>query len=201
MTLTTLKDEADVKESWQAHAPLSDAQRVLQGWDPVLQKILNATPSPLIDWKLVYRDPLPTWISPKRRIALIGDAAHPFLPTSIQGASQAMEDGATMAVCLTRCGKGHIQEGIAAFEALRYERVRAAQKTGEQTRDQWHKANWDEVKKNPESMKLKREAWLLDFDAEKYAEDNYAATVALLNDTAAGREYNVPQMTQVSASA
>jgi 2-polyprenyl-6-methoxyphenol hydroxylase-like FAD-dependent oxidoreductase len=167
----------------------------------VLQKILNATPSPLIDWKLVYRDPLPTWISPKRRIALIGDAAHPFLPTSIQGASQSMEDGATIAVCLARCGKGHISEGIAAFEALRYERVRAAQKTGEQTRDQWHKANWDEVKKNPESMKLKREAWLLDFDAETYAEDKYAATVELLNDPGAGREYNVPQMTQVSASA
>jgi 2-polyprenyl-6-methoxyphenol hydroxylase-like FAD-dependent oxidoreductase len=201
LRLITLKDEADVEESWQAHAPLSDAQRILKGWDPMLQKILNATPSPLIDWKLVYRDPLPTWISPKRRIALIGDAAHPFLPTSIQGASQAMEDGATIAVCLTRCGKGHIPKGIAAFEALRYERVRAAQKTGEQTRDAWHKANWDEVKKNPESMKLKREAWLLDFDAEKYAEEKYAATVALLNDAAAGRGYNVPRMTKVSASA
>jgi len=197
----THKDEADVEESWQAHAPLSDAQKVLKGWDPVLQKILDATPSPVIDWKLVYRDPLPTWISPKRRIAVIGDAAHPFLPTSIQGASQAMEDGATMAVCLTRCGKGQIPEGVAAFEALRYERVRAAQKTGEQTRDTWHKADWDAVKKNPESMKLKREAWLLDFDAEKYAEENYAATVALLSDIAAGRDYNVPGRTEVSASA
>jgi hypothetical protein len=112
-----------------------------------------------------------------------------------------MEDGVTMAVCLSRCGKDHIQDGVAAFEALRYERVRAAQRTGEQTRDTWHKADWDAVKKNPESMKLKREAWLLDFDAEKYAEDNYAATAALLNDMAAGREYNVPKMTAVTASA
>ena len=113
---------------------MADAQRVLEGWDPVVQKILKATPDRLIDWKLVYRDPLPTWISPKRRIALIGDAAHPFLPTSIQGASQAMEDGATIAVCLTRSGKAHVQEAVAVFEALRYERVRAAQKTGEATR-------------------------------------------------------------------
>ena len=170
-----------------------------------MQKILKATPDPLIDWKLVYRDPLPTWISPKRRIALIGDAAHPFLPTSIQGASQAMEDGATMAVCLTRSGKAHVQEGVAAFEALRYERVRAAQKTGEKTRDQWHKANWDEVKKNPESMKLKRGSWLLDFDAEEYAEERYGATVALLKkmpeDSNAVRDFNVPNMTEVSAAA
>lgn len=129
-----MQDEADVEESWQAHAPLSDAMRVLDQWDPVVQKILKATPNPLIDWKLVYREPLPTWISPKRRIALIGDAAHPFLPTSIQGASQAMEDGATMAVCLARSGKAHVQEGVAAFEGLRYERVLAAQKTGESTR-------------------------------------------------------------------
>lgn len=167
----------------------------------MVQKILDITPDPLIDWKLVYREPLPTWISPKRRIALIGDAAHPFLPTSIQGASQAMEDGATIAVCLSRCGKAHIQEGIAAFEALRYERVRAAQKTGETTRDTWHKADFDAAKKNPDSMKLKREEWLLSFDAEEYAEKNYAATVALLNDTSAGREFNVPNMTQIAASA
>ncbi|TVY84077.1 FAD-dependent monooxygenase roqM [Lachnellula suecica] len=197
----THKDEADVKESWQAHAPLADARKVLAGWDPMVQKILDATPDPLIDWKLVYREPLPTWISPKKRIALIGDAAHPFLPTSIQGASQAMEDGATLGVCLSRCGKANIKEGIAAFEALRYERVRAAQKTGETTRDTWHKADWDEVKKNPDSMKLKREEWLLNFDAEDYAEKNYAATVALLNDTGAGREFNVPKMTVIAASA
>lgn len=189
------QDTEDVKESWQAHAPLDDARKVLAGWDPVVQKILDATPDPVIDWKLVYRDPLPTWISPKRRIALIGDAAHPFLPTSIQGASQAMEDGVTIAVCLSKCGKANVQEGIAAFEALRYERVRAAQKTGEKTRDTWHKANWDEAKKNPDSMKLKREAWLLDHDAEDYAEKNYAKTVELLNnDAAAVREYNVPDM-------
>lgn len=181
-----------MEESWQAHAPLADALEVLKGWDPVVLKILKATPDPLIDWKLVYREPLPTWISPKRRIALIGDAAHPFLPTSIQGASQAMEDGATLGVCLTRAGKAHVQEAIAAFEALRYERVRAAQKTGEKTRDQWHKADWNEAKKDPESMKLKRGSWLLNFDAEEYAEDNYSRTVALLKDPIAVRELHRP---------
>lgn len=105
-----------------------------------------------------------------------------------------MEDGATIAVCLTRAGKVNVPEGIAAFEALRYERVRAAQKTGETTRNQWHKANWDEVKKNPNSMKLKRGSWLLNFDAEMYAEERYAATVALLKDgdPTAGREFNIP---------
>ncbi|KAI0197492.1 putative monooxygenase [Astrocystis sublimbata] len=199
----THKDEQDIEESWSFEAPLSDARKVLEGWDPVIQKILDYTPSPLIDWKLVYRDPLPTWISGKRRIALIGDSAHPFLPTSIQGASQATEDGATIAVCLSRCGgKGGVQEGVAAFEALRYERVRSAQKTGEQTRDIWHKADFKAAKKDPQSLRLRREAWLLDFDAEMYAEEHYEVTAKALREnpdggvygnTECGRRLNVPE--------
>ncbi|ORY68913.1 uncharacterized protein BCR38DRAFT_482385 [Pseudomassariella vexata] len=173
----THKDEADIGESWQWEAPLEDARKVLKGWDPLVQKILNRTPSPLVDWKLVYRDPLPTWISPKRRVALIGDAAHPFLPTSIQGASQAMEDGATIAVCLRKAGKNNIKEALEGFEAIRYERVKSAQKTGEQTRDIWHKADFAAARENPESLRLRREAWLLNFDAEAYAEEWYERTV------------------------
>jgi len=175
----THKDEADVEESWQAYASPADAAKVIEGWDPVCHKIVNATPF-LIDWKLVYRDPLPTWISAHKRIAIIGDAAHPFLPTSIQGASQSMEDGVTVAVCLALGGKANVQDSVAAFEALRYDRVKAAQKTGETTRDTWHKADFEKVKQDPESMRLKRDPWLLDHDAESYAEENYAKTVAAL---------------------
>ncbi|KAI5925139.1 hypothetical protein F4810DRAFT_90533 [Camillea tinctor] len=184
----THKDDQDIEESWQLEAPLSDARKVLEGWDPIVQKILDKTPSPLIDWKLVYRDPLPTWISGGRRIALLGDAAHPFLPTSIQGASQAMEDGATAAVCLRRAGADRVQEAVAAFEALRYERVRSAQKTGEQTRDIWHKADFAAARDNPDRLRLRREAWLLDFDAEAYAEANYARTVEVLREGGGGEE-------------
>ncbi|KAI1332543.1 putative monooxygenase [Xylariaceae sp. FL0255] len=194
----THKDDQDIEESWSLEAPVSDARKVLEGWDPVIQKILDKTPSPLIDWKLVYRDPLPTWISPLRRIALIGDSAHPFLPTSIQGASQSMEDGATIAVCLSRAlnktaerngeehGRGGVQEAIAVFEAIRYQRVRSAQKTGEQTRDIWHKADFSAAKKDPQSLRLRREAWLLDFDAEMYAEEHYDETARMLRENPDG---------------
>lgn len=176
------QDIADVEESWSAWADVNDAAKVLEGWDPIVLKIVKATPS-VVDWKLVYRDPLPTWISPKRRITLIGDAAHPFLPTSIQGASQSMEDGVTIAVCLQRGGKKNVQEAVEAFQAIRYDRVRKAQKTGETTRDKWHSAEAEEVKKNPESMRLVREPWLLDHDAEMHAEEVYDSTVAALKES------------------
>ena len=166
-------------EGWQEPGSIEDALKVLEGWDPIVHEIVKATPF-LVDWKLVYRDPMPTWVSPKARIALIGDAAHPFLPTSIQGASQAMEDGATVAVCLALSGKNKVPEALRAFEKIRYDRVRAAQKTGETTRDKWHKADFDKIKENPESLKLVREAWLMDHDAEAHAYEVYPETIALL---------------------
>jgi len=142
----------------------------LDGWDPIVHDLVRATPEDrLVDYKLVFRDPLPTFVSPKARIALIGDAAHPFLPTSIQGASQSMGDGVTLAVCLEKSGKSKISQAIRAYEAIRYERVHKVQKTGVTTREQWHKADWDKIRKDPKSLHLKREAWLLDFDAESHA--------------------------------
>jgi len=128
----THRDERDVDEGWSEPGSHEDACRILEGWDPAVHAIVRMTPpEKLVDWKLVYRDPLPTWTSPKGRIALIGDAAHPFLPTSIQGASQAMEDGVCLAVCLQLAGKEHVADALRGYEKMRYDRVRKAQKTGE----------------------------------------------------------------------
>lgn len=56
---------------------------------------------------------------------------------------------------------------------IRYDRVRAVQKTGESTRDLWHKTDWDKVKKDPDSIGFPREDWIHGFDAEKHAEENF----------------------------
>ena len=77
--LIPIKGEADIEESWSFPGKMDDVLAVVDGWDPRCAAILSKAPS-CIDWKLVYRDPLPTWISKGARLALIGDAAHPFLP-------------------------------------------------------------------------------------------------------------------------
>ncbi|KAF9736765.1 hypothetical protein PMIN03_004486 [Paraphaeosphaeria minitans] len=177
----THKDEADVEESWSAPGYVDEAIKAVPDWASIVHDIIRATPDgALVDWKLVFRDPLPTWISPKRRIALIGDAAHPFLPTSIQGASQSMEDGVTAAVCLELAGKQNVPEAIRAYEKMRYPRVLATQRTGVTNRDAWHKADFDYVRKNPESVKLPRLDWVLNFDCEKHAYDAYQDTIESL---------------------
>jgi 2-polyprenyl-6-methoxyphenol hydroxylase-like FAD-dependent oxidoreductase len=52
-------------------------------------------------------------------MVLVGDAAHPHLATSGQGAAQAIEDGATLGAVLDRAGKSNIPLALKAFEKLR----------------------------------------------------------------------------------
>jgi 2-polyprenyl-6-methoxyphenol hydroxylase-like FAD-dependent oxidoreductase len=70
--------------------------------------------------ELFVREPLAAW--GRGRITLLGDAAHPVLPHSGQGAAQALEDAVALGLVL-----GREVEPAAALR--RYERVR-----GERTR-------------------------------------------------------------------
>jgi 2-polyprenyl-6-methoxyphenol hydroxylase-like FAD-dependent oxidoreductase len=67
-------------------------------------------------WGLYDRDAFEHW--QEGRICLLGDAAHPMLPTMGQGASQAFEDGAALGSCF----KLHGSDVYSAL--LHYERVR-----------------------------------------------------------------------------
>ncbi|KAK8217242.1 hypothetical protein M8818_001495 [Zalaria obscura] len=171
----THRDDNDIEESWSLPGKMEDVYKVIEGWDPLCKAIVEKTPS-VVDWKLVYRDPLPRWISDNGRIALAGDSAHPFLPTSAQGATQAMEDGVTIAYCLRKAGKDNIPAALRSFQDIRYDRVKAVQKTGETTRDMWHKADWDKVKTNPEAIQMPREDWIHGYDAEKDTAEKFPET-------------------------
>ena len=46
--------------------------------------VKSPTDSSNPDYKLVYRDPLPTWVSKHGRTVLAGDSAHPHMPTAQQ---------------------------------------------------------------------------------------------------------------------
>ncbi|KAI5820119.1 hypothetical protein BZA77DRAFT_127223 [Pyronema omphalodes] len=170
----THKDEENIEESWSLPGKIDDVLKILEGWDPRCRAIVERTPS-CVDWKLVSRDPLPTWITSSARTCLLGDAAHPFLPTSIQGCSQAIEDGCALATCLALSHADpkisplqKVPTALKTYQKLRYERVKEAQKKGEQVRDMWHKADWTKVRENPESIKLPREDWLMRHDCERY---------------------------------
>lgn len=85
----THPDEGTAEESWSHKV---DPQTVLDytstvpGWPEVANRVIMATPPDLlIDWKLMWRDPQPNWVSPGGYVVQLGDAAHTFLPSSGNG--------------------------------------------------------------------------------------------------------------------
>jgi 2-polyprenyl-6-methoxyphenol hydroxylase-like FAD-dependent oxidoreductase len=94
--------------------------KLVEGWDPrVVQAVKSVLEDILIDYKLLWRDPIPHWVSSKGRVVLVGDAAHPHLPTSGAGGAVAVEDGATIAVLIAKLGKDIIPLALQAFHRLR----------------------------------------------------------------------------------
>ena len=116
----THRDVHDIQESYSLLGRKEDVLGFISDWDPRFRALVNITPKDqLIDWKLLWRDPLQQWVSKCGRIAMLGDSAHPFLPTSGNGASQALEDAATLALTLRLAGKADIPLATRAFEKLR----------------------------------------------------------------------------------
>ncbi|KAH7908345.1 monooxygenase [Hygrophoropsis aurantiaca] len=165
----THKDDSDIQDSWSSPGKIEDVLRIVEGWDSRCAAVISKAPS-CIDWKLIVHDPLPTWISKTGRVVLVGDAAHPFLPTSVQGASQAIEDGVTLAVTLQLGKKDNVQLATRTWEAIRYDRVRRSQSLGESTRDKWHRIKPGDDHKD---MDLPMPEWLHAFDAEEHARSVY----------------------------
>ncbi|KAG2070988.1 FAD/NAD(P)-binding domain-containing protein [Suillus decipiens] len=167
--LITHKDDAPVDGNWSSPGKIEDVLDIVKDWDPRCAAIVSKAPS-CIDWKLLIHDPLPTWVSKSGRVVLSGDAAHPFLPTSVQGASQAIEDGPVLAVALSLAGKDNVPLGTRTWESIRYQRVRDAQMMGVATRDKWHGAKPGDT---GESFELPMPEWLLALDVEADAYTTY----------------------------
>ncbi|KAF2792924.1 FAD/NAD(P)-binding domain-containing protein [Melanomma pulvis-pyrius CBS 109.77] len=170
--ILTHKDDGDVPESWFQPGDMNEVRRLVKDLDKDVRGIVEATES-CLDWKICYREPLPTWISPhSHRIALLGDSCHAHLPTSAQGASQAVESAGVLAVCLGLVeGHGEVKIATRCYEKLRFGRTRESQTNGEDLRERWHnvlKGVDEEREVDPEEVKIKNR-WLYSFDAEEDA--------------------------------
>jgi 2-polyprenyl-6-methoxyphenol hydroxylase-like FAD-dependent oxidoreductase len=96
--------------------PREIADRVARGFDPAFRAIVAATdPTEMRLDELFYRAPLSVWGA--GRVTLLGDAAHPVLPHTGQGAAQALEDAVALGLVLR-------EDDEVAAALWRYERVR-----------------------------------------------------------------------------
>jgi 2-polyprenyl-6-methoxyphenol hydroxylase-like FAD-dependent oxidoreductase len=96
-------------------------------------------------WALYDRDPVPKWSDGP--VTLLGDAAHPMLPFTAQGAAMALED----AVCLGDVlhDERNFVDAFARFSALRTERTGQVQLISRMMSDRiYHLAGDQAVERN-----------------------------------------------------
>ena len=110
-------------ESWTEKGDKADLARDYPGWPPSVAALIEAVPEAL-KWATFDREPLAAWS--KGRVTLLGDAAHPMLPTFAQGASQSIEDGEALGVWLR--DPDTVQSCLAAFESERRARTSRVQR-------------------------------------------------------------------------
>jgi len=141
-----------VDESWAVPSSVDELLDGYRGWHPALLEML-AQVSDCYKWGIRDRDPLPRWTA--GAITLLGDAAHPMMPTLAQGAAISLEDGFALARHLSQC-RNNPARGLAAYEAER--RPRASQVVL-QAREQFQNN-----RKNPAPPPLPRD-WIFAHDA------------------------------------
>ena len=92
----------------------------IKDWPEFANRLIRLTPTDrLHDFKLLWREPQPSWVSPSGRIVQIGDAAHSFLPSSGNGATQGIEDALSLATCLRLGGKDAVPVSTKVHNKLR----------------------------------------------------------------------------------
>lgn len=105
-------------ESWSATATTAELLGEFEGWDPRLIELIRAVTSPG-RWALLDREPLSHWTIDTT--TLLGDAAHPMFPFFAQGAAQALEDAAVIAICLAE--GSDLGAALTRYEELRRPRT------------------------------------------------------------------------------
>jgi salicylate hydroxylase len=142
-----------VEESWSLESSQEELLNAYAGWNEALLGMFRHVPH-VFKWGIYDRDPVPEWT--KGRVTLLGDAAHPTMPTLAQGGNMAIEDGYVLARNLARHDDIH-----AALKAYVGERQPRTARVTLQSRQQF--AN---NRKVPPPPFLDR-SWIFTFDATR----------------------------------
>ena len=108
-----------VEESWSVPSSREELIAAKAGWNEALLGMFRHVEQ-VFKWGIYDRDPLPQWSA--GRLTLLGDAAHPTMPTLAQGANMAIEDGYVLARNLVRHGPD-IEAALNAYVAERKPRT------------------------------------------------------------------------------
>jgi salicylate hydroxylase len=140
------------EESWTAPSNKEEMLTAFAGWNEALLGMLGNVQH-VFKGGIYDRDPLTQWT--RGRVTLLGDAAHPMMPTLAQGASITLEDAYTFARNVAR----YANDPAAALKAYESERIDRARRVQLQARDQFNNN-----RKQPAPPPISRD-WIFQHDA------------------------------------
>ncbi|KAM5472831.1 hypothetical protein MauCBS54593_002544 [Microsporum audouinii] len=185
-------DSRGPTERFYYPATVDEVLGYIKDWPvkPKIEAVIRRTPPDnLIDYPLLTCDPIKNCVSKGGRMILLGDAAHPFLPTSGQGACQAIEDGAVIAIALELGGRQNVPEALEVTRKMRHERSSQIYKLGLHALEMVANPDWTEAERNSKLFSIPNPEWVLDHDCQKYTYEEYHKVVETI---ANGTEY-IPQ--------
>ncbi|CAK9023299.1 6-hydroxynicotinate 3-monooxygenase (6-HNA monooxygenase), partial [Durusdinium trenchii] len=113
-----LRSEEAITDRWDSTMVKERFEQVAQCLDlPVLQAAVRHAEL-CFDWGVYESPPQKSWISPRQRIVLLGDAAHATAPFLAQGANMAMHDAYCLGQILLK-EEISLSKGLQLYEASR----------------------------------------------------------------------------------
>jgi salicylate hydroxylase len=117
-------DAAEDGESWTASGAPKELVQDFGHWSGIPAQLATAAARGAGTVRRFVpheREPLSRWAT--RRVTLLGDAAHPGLLLTPQGAAQTLEDAFDLAACLAGAPQDGLPAALARYAALRAERT------------------------------------------------------------------------------
>ncbi|KAK5105815.1 hypothetical protein LTR62_002118 [Meristemomyces frigidus] len=160
------ESDSDItSDDWQETGSKARMLEIYQSFSPNIRAVLQkADESRLKVWKLLDMEQMPSFV--EKKLAVMGDAAHPFLPHQGQGGGQAIEDGVALAAVLPLGTRAEdVEDRLKIYNQCRYER---AHKIQEYTRT----AGLDAAELTAKGMKLD----MMEYQAYNFGHDAWDFT-------------------------
>ena len=160
-------------ESWSTQGDVAELMAAFAGWEPTVQRLIAAV-AEAGRWALYDREPLKRWST--GRVTLLGDAAHPMLPHHGQGANQAIEDAAALAICLAEVPAAAVSAGLRRYEAARLPHTTRVQ-LGSRGSGSLRLRSADSGRSGALPSMVDEVSWIQRYDVEKQLADSHTANI------------------------
>lgn len=148
-----------------------------RGWHPAVTEMIKAASSP-IRWGLFTVRPLLRWY--RRRVVILGDAAHGMLPHHGQGANTSIEDAFALAGLLAEARPDDLEATFTRYQALRRARTRKIQRSSWVTSSLLHLPDGPAAQARNRKMATVPQdfRWIHEYDVQQALQSAGAAPVA-----------------------